>query len=879
MTTQNELSQNHAAEMKERHLQIAVHGAAEIWRDFAATSLAGLRFSFLPSLFNLSPGDRSAEFSLNFVSADPMLTTPIDLPPDPFTSVFAYFYVVRIGSGQTIPAAEIARIERWIGKRNAMSCQWYVYVFQESGPLFSPQRPSALFSLPEVERRSTVICFRAPLRLIDFSIESFRAELQQRVTESLGCSEIAISRAIRHQTSTGLSAFSLALSRSLLFFYFGFFRTAAALFEQNYEILRTVFDDNFWVYGIPVIEPHWITHYPTVCPVNIQAMLIFAVCGKMASYFAFNDGKGFMNAFLRHYAILRDRCRSDEQEVIVRNWIIQSLTVILESIPLESSVSFQFWFNLFIVRLHEKSLKVHDVYQHLVNHIQMQPYLLEAANFLHSEGCQVSTLTRSWSLGATAFRIILNDAIDSGNISALEYSTPMLLEHRQVSQLEKQRLIAQLLALKLKLTLKCRRPLTVFAMSSRFGVKIARGEMVSMKAKIIGHLFLNEFESIRLHFTSGHFHQSVLKRGNISVCHRFFEFDLIFEELGDWSFDQVEFAIEDLSFVWPLLCDLHFSVCEIDTPAVSVVFPEIFALSSRMTMYVDIQYATFLLCRLGQCEISLSFERFATISDQSGETELNDLLFRIQNNVLSFEGTPIPSPEVRVPIEFIPTIPLDSVLIVVLKFQDNEFEHTFPVDFRFPLQWTTRYLTANFAQVSLRNILRRPMQIRRFMTPSVIGEEQTIAANDEMHMLLDRGRTQEQRFKFIITVDSVSVEKYFPIDSRGPSLILDAGITDRGPYPIGLPVALRIPVPDQCSVRVAAINPVEALIVGPIVSQKLQGTLLCISVIPLQQGIVRLPIVTVNNVTYALTPELIEVCASQLPLISPFLRDDQFFST
>jgi hypothetical protein len=57
--------------------------------------------------------------------------------------------------------------------------------------------------------------------------------------------------------------------------------------------------------------------------------------------------------------------------------------------------------------------------------------------------------------------------------------------------------------------------------------------------------------------------------------------------------------------------------------------------------------------------------------------------------------------------------------------------------------------------------LKKPLRIRRFAAPGVVGEEQTIAPNDEIHMLLDRGRIQEHRFKFIVTVPDVAVEKYF----------------------------------------------------------------------------------------------------------------------
>jgi hypothetical protein len=245
-----------------RHLKIAVDDATGIWRDFTAISLTRFSFPLQVSIYDLCPGDRGAEFFLDFVSPDPILTPQITPGADPFTTAFVYLYVIRISSGQTLSSSEISRIDHWIRERKAMLCHWYIYVFQEAGPLFSPHRPSALFSLPELEQRSTVVIFRPPLRLIDFSVESFRNELQHRVVESLLQCESDFFELIARRGAVPLSAFELRLSHSLLVFYFGFFRTTAFLFGRTYEILQAACDDSFWDCGIPAIEPEWITRYP-----------------------------------------------------------------------------------------------------------------------------------------------------------------------------------------------------------------------------------------------------------------------------------------------------------------------------------------------------------------------------------------------------------------------------------------------------------------------------------------------------------------------------------------------------------------------------------------------------------------------------------------
>jgi hypothetical protein len=69
---------------------------------------------------------------------------------------------------------------------------------------------------------------------------------------------------------------------------------------------------------------------------------------------------------------------------------------------------------------------------------------------------------------------------------------------------------------------------------------------------------------------------------------------------------------------------------------------------------------------------------------------------------------------------------------VLIEFPDRQFEHVFPVDFRFPLQWNTGFLTDEFAQASLRDILNRPLRIRKLDAKGMSGEEQIIDQNSQI---------------------------------------------------------------------------------------------------------------------------------------------------
>jgi hypothetical protein len=137
-------------------------------------------------------------------------------------------------------------------------------------------------------------------------------------------------------------------------------------------------------------------------------------------------------------------------------------------------------------------------------------------------------------------------------------------------------------------------------------------------------------------------------------------------------------------------------------------------------------------------------------------------------------------------------------------------------------------------------------------------------------LLLGRQNKREHQFRFVVTVDGVSVRKTFEID---PPRSLDLEIVESEPYIVGVPIALKIRMPVRGEVRIETADPDASVVIGPIVSNVIPGDVLSLGLIPLVHGVVKLPTVTIDGLSYFLNPELIEVVYPKKPLRSPMVVD------
>jgi hypothetical protein len=610
--------------MIKRSLKVAIEGSVSIWRDFAASHLSDFSFTFVSSLYDLSLSDRSAVFTLDFTYPGPSSLPPFTPGADPFSSTFVYFYILQIPSDYAFSRSDHSRLQQWIRERTGTATQWYVYIFQESVSRFGS--PWAV-SLPDLDRHSTIVSFRHPLKF-DVSSESFRTELHQRLTECLHLYEIEVSE----RRIIGFSNFRLRFSRALLFFYFGLLNTSATLFAQTYEMIASAFNEE--PSGlVPPIEPGWISDHPHIGFVSLHSAMVCCVCGVMAVSILIGDEGRFCNAFLQHCAFLRLR----ESEECAVHWADQSIDAILAAVPLSRGAARNFLFNLFLLRLKQRGPSLDSVYHRLLVGFGTRRFMMAGIAFLYSEGEVVTDLTHGWLLSAFATKLMFSRGIASKDRVILEHTGPRLLEHAHVPVLEKREIVRDLIELRTKLVLQFVRQLTALA----FGRRLVLGERISMHLKILGRVFPTEFDSMKICFVNGENRHSVVKRGAVVIGQRFLEIDMAFELSGNWTFERVKFYRGRVAFVWPVFSEASFSVGEQNVPELTVVFPRIIAVSTRMTMEFVIEYGTYLNCRAGRCRISLSFERYATVPDQSGETELENfsasstVRIRIESSVFS----------------------------------------------------------------------------------------------------------------------------------------------------------------------------------------------------------------------------------------------------
>jgi len=868
-----------------RVVKISYYDQNNMWKDMSRAIFSDYIFQ-IPSPFpNLTIPEEGAHIFLEFVEESPLLLNYAQIGSDPYQRPFLYAFIIKIKSTIEIPTGLLNHIHHWVAQANMIGSTWCILLFQEESSFFGTVKPISKISLVQeqvYEQNVLIIPCKKNSKIADQWVEIIRAKFRDLLTRSFIMYEEEAWKKISKTKSNPESILKLKNWHSLLLFYFGFMNNSYISFQECYDSIVSKINSASEEY-LPSLDPVWVTQYPLANGNEPKTLLEYSFAGLMAVSYARTRFSECVNVFLRHWGIISSYCETRAQYVFVEDWAEQTINIILTISEFSSryDVSYLLLEKLFYLQLNKNSKEVKNTYQrymgalpssHSFSRIAANTRFVKWAN-LHEKGYpDFSDSIMGWRFGVKSAMIRFQNAVSKSIFSEIEYFSKLLLSDKAQYD-QKLELVHQLSVIDNIFSIT--NPFVVLPkfLSSYFGGNIYQYQTTDISLRLIfPSWFLINNCLLIASFVNKSSH--LIKESTINeyICHRINHMSVFFSEEGEWIFDSFKIIIGNFSMKWYIDQRLHsykFTVHNIIEPKVHVDFPLLTGINKIMKANISFDFSTI---SNSSIEISLCFDSsslkittnntFAVFENDNIKKQYPIYLKDTKVFMCDEKNdgcTPV-SPsgfKVSFPFDFMQYEPLGfTYLSVRTKVANTEYLSKHLLKFDFPIECYIRMITESHIQFCIKNVSNESLLIESIEFLPDVWNKRLIGPKEEIYLIGRNDESPDSKINiFVSEPNGSSIAQSWIIGKIQHMNTINIEF-DESDLAVGQATAITCSLPES---EIYLESSESVIIIGLFKKTCFKGGRFQFEIIPVKTGILQIPKISINGITYNYNPAFINV--------------------